>query len=135
MKNNAIFKKIIIANNLKQFEVKEVCEAGGLTPSSSAIKAWMAGSQNKNHVQLSDEEFEAFLDGLIVYCRGDKDDLVSVPRFIENHIMNLMKAGNAEALEELEFLLQDAKDGVGLNLSDTDEEADEEINHEGEEQV
>jgi len=120
MKNNTVFKKITIANNLKQFEIKEVFELGGLTLSSSAIKSFTAGSQNKNHVSLSDDQLSAFFDGLILYWRGAKDENDMVPRGFENYIMNLMKDGNRDVLEELTCLIEDAKDGIVSGCDDVD---------------
>jgi len=118
MKNNTVFKKITIANNLRQFEIKEVFELGGLSLSSSAIKSFTAGSQNKNHVPMTDEQLSAFFDGLILYWRGAKDENDMVPRGFENYIMNLMKEGNRDVLEELTCLIEDAKDGIVTGCDD-----------------
>ena len=118
MKNNTVFKKITIANNLKQFEIKEVFALGGLELSSSAIKSFTAGSQNKNHLALTDEQLTAFFDGLILYWRVGKDDADLIPRGIENYVMNLMKDGSADLLEELACLVDDAKDGVTIEAAE-----------------
>ncbi len=118
MKNNSVFKKITIANNLKQFEVKEVFELGGLELSSSAIKGLSAGSQNKNHIKMTDDQLEAFFNGLILYWRGAKEETDMVPRGIENYIMNLMKDGNLDVLQELSCLIDDAKDGIVSGCAD-----------------
>jgi len=118
MKNNTVFKKITIANNLKQFEIKEVFALGGLELSSSAIKSFTAGSQNKNHLALTDEQLTAFFDGLILYWRGGKDDADLIPRGIENYVMNLIKDGSADLLEELACLVDDAKDGITIEAAE-----------------
>lgn len=112
MKNNSVFKKITIANHLKQFEIKEVFALGGLELSSSAIKSFTASSRNKNHVQMSDEQLEAFFNGLILYWRGDKEEQHLIPRGFENFIVNLMKDGNLDMLEEISALIEDAKAGI-----------------------
>lgn len=117
MNNNAVYKKMTIANNLKQFEVKEVFALGGLELSSSAIKALSAGPQNKNFIKMTDNQLEAFFNGLILYWRGAKDENDMVPRGIENYIMNLMKDGNADVLEELGCLIDDAKGGIALEAT------------------
>ncbi|EAU53588.1 DUF1456 family protein [Mariprofundus ferrooxydans] len=113
MKNNMILKKISIANNLKHFEIKEIFELGGFEFSSSQVKAFMAGSQNKNHEKLSDEQFEAFLNGFILYSRGTPDDPALLPRTIENFIIGLIEAGNSAAIDEIQCLIEDAKDNMG----------------------
>jgi len=107
MSNNNILKKIAIANNLKHFEMKEIFELGGCEFSSSRIKAFMAGSKNKNYEKLSDEFFEGFLNGFIIYSRGPVDEPTLLPRTIESHIIGLIESGNAEAIEEIRGLIGD----------------------------
>ena len=109
MDNNRIFKKIIIANNLRHFEVQEVFALGGLACSSSRIKGFMAGSGNKNHERLSDAQLEQFLNGLIAYNRGALDEPEMLPRGIENYLLGLIESGNSAALAEIETLLADAR--------------------------
>ncbi len=108
MDNNRIFKKIIIANNLRHFEVQEVFALGGLACSSSRIKSFMAGSGNKNHEQLGDAQLEQFLNGLIAYNRGALDEPEMLPRGIENYLLGLIESSNSAALAEIEALLTDA---------------------------
>ncbi|TLS67665.1 DUF1456 family protein [Mariprofundus erugo] len=110
MTNNNILKKICIANNLKHFEVKEIFELADLEFSSSQIKAFMAGSQNKNYEKLSDEHFEAFLNGFIIYSRGTVEEPTILPRTIENFIIGLIEADNRDALEEMRCLIEDGID-------------------------
>jgi uncharacterized protein YehS (DUF1456 family) len=110
MTNNNIFKKITIANNLRHFEIKEIFELGGFELSSSRIKSFMAGSQNKNYEKLSDELFEGFLNGFIIYSRGPVDDPTLLPRTIENYIIGLIESGNRDALQEIRCLIDDASD-------------------------
>ncbi|MDT8375250.1 MAG: DUF1456 family protein [Mariprofundaceae bacterium] len=113
MTHNNILKKIAIANNLKHFEIKECFELGGLNCSSSRIKAFMAGSQNRNYEKLNDEQFEAFLNGFIIYSRGSVDEPNLLPRTVENFIIGLVEAENVEAIEEIRCLIEDAEDGIG----------------------
>ena len=112
MTNNNILKKITIANNLKHFDIQECFELGGFTLSSSRIKSFMSGSQNKNHETLNDEMFEGFLNGFIIYSRGSVDDPNLLPRTVENYIINLIEAENSEALEEIRFIVEDGLDQI-----------------------
>jgi len=123
MNNNAILKKIIISQSLKHFESKEIFELGGLKLSSSQIKAFMAGSQNKNFEKLSAEQLEAFLNGLIIFSRGERENPDMVPRAIETYILGLMQAGHSDTLDELSCLIEDAKDGIvqGCDHADTEQ--------------
>ena len=110
MDNNRILKKIVIANNLKHFEVQEVFALGGLECSSSRIKALLAGRGNKNHESLDDEQLEQFLNGLIVYARGPLDEPDMLPRGVENYLIGLVESGNRTALEEVAALIAGAPD-------------------------
>jgi len=118
MKNNTILKKISIAQNLRHFEMKEIFELGGLKLSSSQIKAYMAGPSNKNYEKISSEDFESFLNGMIVFSRGEKDEPNIIPRAIEHYILGLMQAGESDALAELRCLVEDAKDGIVQGCDD-----------------
>jgi len=120
MKNNTILKKISIAQNLKHFEMKEIFELGGLKLSSSQIKAFMAGPSNKNYEKISSEDLESFLNGMIVFSRGEKDEPNTIPRAIEHYVLGLMQAGESEALDELRCLVEDARDGI-VQACDTGE--------------
>jgi Protein of unknown function (DUF1456) len=108
MDNNRILKKIIIANGLRHFEVQEVFALGGLICSSSRIKGFLAGSRNKNHERLGDEQLEQFLNGLIIYARGALDEPEMLPRGVENYLLGLIESGNKAVLEEIESLLSEA---------------------------
>ncbi|MDX8381868.1 MAG: DUF1456 family protein [Ghiorsea sp.] len=105
MINNVVFKKVTIANGLKQFEIKEIFELGGLELSSSAIKALSAGAKNKNYTKMTDDQLESFMNGLIVYWRGDVDEPNMVPQGLENMVMN----SNHDVLLELESLVAEAQ--------------------------
>jgi len=109
MTNNNILKKIAIANNLKHFEMKDIFELGGFEFSSSRIKAFMAGSKNKNYEKLSDEFFEGFLNGLIIYSRGALNEPEQLPHGIENYIIGLIESANSTAIEEIRSLIDAVK--------------------------
>ncbi len=112
MTNNNILKKISIANNLKHFEIREIFELGSFKFSSSQIKAFMAGSKNKNYEKLSDEHFEGFLNGFIIYSRGPIDDPTPLPRTIENSIIGLIESTNVAAIKEIRSLIEGVEDNI-----------------------
>ncbi len=112
MINNNVLKKIAIANTLKHFEIRECFELGDLKLSSSQIKAFMAGQKNKNYEQLNDEQFEAFLNGFIIYSRGPVDEPNLLPRRVENYIIGLVESENAKAIKEIRCLIEDAEDSI-----------------------
>ncbi len=112
MTNNNILKKIAIANALKHFEIREIFGLGGFELSSSRIKAFMAGPRNKNYEKLSDELLEGFLNGYIIYARGSLDEPDLLPRMVEHYIISRIEAGNADAIEEIRCLIEDAGDAL-----------------------
>jgi len=120
MNNNIIFKKIIIANKFQHFEVKDMFALGKCKLSSSQVKAFMAGSQNKNYEKLSEEQLEQFLDGVIVYTRGKLDEPEQLPRMIENYIIGLVESSNEEAIDEIRSLIGADDDA----LEDEEEESE-----------
>jgi len=122
MNLNIIFKKITIINQIKHFECKEIFEMGGLKLSSSQIKAFMAGSQNKNYVKMTNEQLEAFLNGLIIFNRGERETPDMVPRAIEAYILGLMQQGQSDTLDELSSLIDDAKNGIVEGCADSENE-------------
>ncbi|MDQ6976405.1 MAG: DUF1456 family protein [Mariprofundaceae bacterium] len=110
MNNNNILKKLSIANSLRHFEIKEVFKLGSFSFSSSQIKSFMAGSQNKNYEKLSHEHLEGFLNGLIIYSRGSIDEPDALPRLIESFIIGLIEAEKTEVIEEIRCLIKDTSD-------------------------
>ncbi|MDQ6978863.1 MAG: DUF1456 family protein [Mariprofundaceae bacterium] len=112
MNNNTILKKITIAHTFKHFEIKEIFKAGGADFSSSQVKTFMAGSQNKNYIKLTDEQLESFLNGLIVYSRGATDEPEMLPKMVENYIISQIEAGNSGMLGEVRCLIEDAADAA-----------------------
>jgi len=112
MNNNTILKKLTVAHSFKHFEIKEIFEAGGANYSSSQVKTFMAGSQNKNYIKLTDEQLELFLNGLIVYSRGALDEPDMLPKMVENYIISQIEAGNSGMLDEIRCLIEDAKDST-----------------------
>jgi len=109
MTNNNILKKISIASHLRHFEIREVFELGSFKISSSQIKAFMAGTKNKNYEKLSDEYLEGFLNGFIIYSRGSLDDPCHLPRAIENSVISLIESGNTGAIKEILCLVEGAE--------------------------
>ncbi|MBF0281098.1 MAG: DUF1456 family protein [Zetaproteobacteria bacterium] len=126
MSNNTILKKISIANNLKHFEIKEVFSLAEINLSSSQIKAYMAGSNHKNHEKLSDQYLEAFLNGLIIYARGSIDEPDLLPRMVENFIIDAVETSQDPIIEEIRCLLDDAQDELQGDNSQVGFEDDDE---------
>jgi len=121
MNNNNILKKLSIANTLRHFEIKEIFGLGGFLFSSSQVKAFMAGSQNKNYEKLSHEHLEGFLNGLIIYSRGSVDEPDLLPRLIENFIIAQVEGEKTGVLDEIRCLIEDASDATNESSNAAEE--------------
>lgn len=108
MDNNRILKKVAIAANLRHEAVAEIFRLSGNTISPSQIRAFMAGPANKNFQALDDAMLEAFLDGLITYSRGTRDEPEALPQIFRHLVVHLAESERFDALEELTELAADA---------------------------
>lgn len=70
LSNNDIYKKIKIALELNDKITMEIFELGGLKVTRSFCKFISIASDREDYRNLSDEELNIFLQGLIVYKRG-----------------------------------------------------------------
>ena len=97
MTNNEILKKITIAHNLRRSDVLEILETAGYMFSYNQVGAFLLKPDNRKFVELEDEILEAFLDKLIIYSRGTKEQPQIPPRSILNSILNLAERDLEEA--------------------------------------
>ena len=107
MDNNKVLKKMTIAMNLRNEDVREIFHIGGVELSVSQTGAFLVSDTNKNFKALSDEVLEQFTDGLITYSRGAKNAPNFVPLALANLVYLLGERGNQEALEALAGLVED----------------------------
>ena len=105
--NNKVLKKITIAMNLRNEDVREILHIGGQELSISQTGAVLVSEPNKNFKILSDELLEAFMEGLITYSRGPKNVPNLIPLALANLVYLLGERGNQEALEALGGLVED----------------------------
>lgn len=69
--NNVVLKKISIALNLKQNEIREIIVSAGQEISKNSINAIFRGDLSRRQ-KCSDQVLSAFLDGLILKNRGER---------------------------------------------------------------
>lgn len=74
MNNNDIFKKLRIALDLKEADLYHIFELGGYDMNKGTLSAIFRSKDHPKFKPCSDEVLEAFLDGYIVYRRGEKED-------------------------------------------------------------
>jgi len=110
MNNNAILKKVMISHCMRHEDVEEAFALAGAEVGGSDLRGFLAGSSNKNFIPLSDALLEKFLDGVVFYARGPKEEPHLLPRGIENYIIAQIEAGNDAVLDEIDGLINDVQD-------------------------
>ena len=112
MNNNEILKKITIAHNLRRSDTLEIFETAGMMYSYNQVGAFMLKPGNRKFVKLDDESLEAFLDKLIIYSRGNKDQPLIPPRVVMNSIINLAERDMEDALDNIIQCVETAKQAM-----------------------
>lgn len=107
MELNTVLKKVTIAMNLRNEDVREIFHLGGEELSTSQTGALLVNASNKNFKLLSEERLEVFFNGLILYSRGPKENPNAMPMALINLIYLLGEKGQLEALESLRELTSD----------------------------
>ena len=107
VENNKVLKKITIAMNLRNEDVREILHIGGSELSISQTGAFLVSETNKNFKEMPDEALETFMEGLITYSRGAKSSPNFVPLALANLVYLLGERGNEDALQALSNLVGD----------------------------
>ena len=107
MTNNEIIKKITIALSLHHDVVREIFLVGGQELTSRQAGAFLVGESNKNYKAVNDEVFAVFLEGLIEFSRGSKEDPEALPQLLGSVVEGLAEQGKADALESLKEMVDE----------------------------
>ena len=112
MTNNEILKKVTIAHNLRRSDVMEILEMAGFMYSYNQVGAFLLKPENRKYVKLDDEVLSGFLDKLIIYSRGTKEQPQIPPRAILNAIVNLAERDMEDALDNIVDCVNTAKQAM-----------------------
>jgi uncharacterized protein YehS (DUF1456 family) len=85
MTNNDVLRRLRYTFNYSDTEMISFFEKADVKVSRSEVSAWLKSDDDKDFVALKDRQLAAFLNGLIVKHRGEKDG--SVPK-IETILTN-----------------------------------------------
>lgn len=61
---NDRFKKIMRGVHLNDEDVFHCCQLGGLDLNTTVMRGWRRGEDNPRFRRMTEEQFDAFLDGL-----------------------------------------------------------------------
>lgn len=73
LSNNDILKKIRIALALRDEDVLHILSLAGFTMTKGALNDLFRHEDHSGYVKAGDQVLRNFLDGLIIYKRGPKD--------------------------------------------------------------
>ena len=68
--NNDIFKKLRVANKLRDSDIVEICKLVDFKVSKSELGAFFRKEDHPKYMECGDQILRNFLNGLIVHLRG-----------------------------------------------------------------
>jgi uncharacterized protein YehS (DUF1456 family) len=72
--NNDVLKKIRVALKLRDDEIVEILKLADFDISKSELGAFFRKEEHPNYMELQDQILRRFLNGLIIYKRGLRDE-------------------------------------------------------------
>ena len=126
MNNNEILKKVSISHNLRRADMLEIFELAGFMLSYNQVGTYMLKEDNRKFIALEDNLLEAFLNKLIDYSRGTKEQPQIPPRSILNSIVNLAERDLEDAIDNIMDCCEEAKRAMYEARDDEDEDEEDE---------
>ncbi len=80
LSNNDILKKLRIALALRDEDIIHILSLAGFKMTKGALNDLFRHPDHPGHVVAGDQVVRNFLDGLIIYKRGPKDQLKAGPK-------------------------------------------------------
>jgi uncharacterized protein YehS (DUF1456 family) len=115
MKNNDILRRIRYVFDLDDSKVIEIFGLGDLPVTRAQISDWLKKDDDPAHQECSDQEFAAFLNGLISEKRGKREGSQPVAEKRLNNNLIMMKLKIALDLKADEVLEIMGKGGLSLS--------------------
>lgn len=97
MTNNDILKKLRVALMLRDDQIVEILELVDFRISKSEIGAFFRTENHPNYVECGDQVLRNFLNGLVIYLRGTKENPKKPKEVLAKHKAQIpVKEGSAE---------------------------------------
>ena len=74
MSNNDIMKKLRVALSLNSDQIIEICNLVGFTVTKSELGDIFRNDEHPNFKKCGDQILRNFLNGLVIYKRGPRED-------------------------------------------------------------
>lgn len=75
MSNNDILKKLRVALSLRTEQIMEICDLVGFKVTKAELGDIFRNEDHPNFKQCGDQILRNFLNGLVIYKRGRKDEV------------------------------------------------------------
>lgn len=89
MTNNDVLKKLRVALQLRDDDIVEILKMADLRVSKSELGAFFRKEDHPKYVECQDQILRNFLNGLVIYLRGTKDN----PKNASESLSKKPKAG------------------------------------------
>ena len=78
MSNNDILKKLRVALSLNSDQIIEICKLVNFTVTKSELGDIFRNDEHPNFKKCGDQILRNFLNGLVIYKRGPREDKISL---------------------------------------------------------
>ncbi len=85
MTNNDIFKKLRVALMLRDDQIVSILELVDFRITKTELSAFFRDEKHENFVQCGDQVLRNFLNGLVIYLRGTKENPKNPNDVLEAH--------------------------------------------------
>lgn len=100
MTNNDIFKKLRVALMLRDDQIVEILELVDFRISKTELSAFFRSENHENYVECGDQVLRNFLNGLVIYLRGTKENPKNPKDILAKHKAQIpVKKGASESAD------------------------------------
>ena len=85
MNNNDIFKKLRVAIQLRDDQIVSILELVNFRISKGEVGNFFRNADHPKYVECGDQILRNFLNGLVIYLRGTKEEPKNPMEVIKNH--------------------------------------------------
>lgn len=85
MNNNDVFKKLRVALQLRDDQIVNILELVDFRISKAELGAFFRSQDHPNYMECGDQVLRNFLNGLVIYLRGTKENPTNAADVIEKN--------------------------------------------------
>lgn len=100
MTNNDIFKKLRVALQLRDDQIVEILELVDFRISKGEVGNFFRAADHPKYMECGDQILRNFLNGLVIYLRGTKENPKNVMDVLENNRKAIVKTPKSISSEK-----------------------------------